>query len=44
MLYSSIDFQSTAKAQDYMDTLNKLKYFPNETYIFPEKKVELDDL
>lgn len=27
-----------------MNTLNKIKYFPNETYLFPERKVALDDL
>jgi hypothetical protein len=27
-----------------VDALNKLKYFPNETYLFPKKKVALDDL
>lgn len=43
-VYSSVDIHSQAKSQDYMQTLNKLKYFPNETLLFPSRKVMLDDL
>jgi hypothetical protein len=32
------------KAEDYMKSLVKLKYFPSETYIFPKKKVLREDI
>ena len=32
------------KAALYCNTLNKCKFFPNETLVFPEKLAQLEDL
>lgn len=43
-LFSSIDWTQDVKASLYCSTLNKLKFFPNETLIFPEHRANIDDL
>lgn len=43
--FSSIDFLSKdIKSKDYLKSLDKIKYFPNETYLFPSSTVSEQDL
>lgn len=45
LFYSSIDYQNDkVKPKDYMSSLDKIKFFPNEAYIFPSSTVNEDDL
>ena len=41
---SGIDTLKQCKAEDYLNSLSKVKYFPNETYVFPSKTVNEEDL
>lgn len=42
---SSIDYQNDqVKPKDYLSSLDKIKFFPNETYIFPSSTVDENDL
>ena len=43
--FSSIDFKNKdIKAKDYLSSLDKIKFFPSETYIFPSSTVSEEDL
>lgn len=45
LLYSSIDYKNDqVKPKDYLSSLDKIKFFPNEAYIFPSSTVEESDL
>lgn len=45
VLRSSIDFKNKEiKAKSYLSSLDKVKFFPSETYIFPSCTVSEEDL